>query len=107
MKFEFGDLYKFIVSLGVVLISISSLGPWLFLKEPFDLYKPQSEIGKTTLLAQEAIAKRQDTVLFILRFIPIFAAIGSGSGILLIYIGLKRWYSNQLLLDEQVKLDVD
>lgn len=38
MKFEFGDLYRFVVSLGVVLVSISILVPWLFLKEPFDLF---------------------------------------------------------------------
>ncbi len=37
MKFEFGNLYRFIVSLGVFLISSAFVFPWLFLKEKLEL----------------------------------------------------------------------
>jgi len=37
MKFEFGDLYRFIVSLGIFLISSAFVFPWLFLKEKLEL----------------------------------------------------------------------
>jgi len=107
MKFEFGDLYKFVVSLGVVLISLSVIAPWLFLKEPFDLFKTTTELNAVTEVAREAIITRQKSVAFILRFIPWFSGIGILCGVVLIYIGLKRWYVNQLLLDEQAKIEVE
>jgi hypothetical protein len=107
MKFEFGDLYKFVVSLGVVLISISVLGPWLFLKEPFDLFKTEAELKAVSEVARAAILSRQESVAFILKFIPWFSAIGCITGVAFIYLGLKRWHTNQLLLDEQTKLEVE
>lgn len=107
MKFEFGDLYKFVVSLGVVLISLSILAPWLFLREPFDLFKTEAELAAVGETARSAILMRQETVLFIIRFIPLFSLIGCAFGVTLIYIGLKRWHSNQLLLDEQTKIEVE
>jgi hypothetical protein len=77
MKFEFGDLYKFVVSLGVVLISLSVLAPWLFLKEPFDLFKTDAELKAVTEVARAAILSRQESVAFILKFIPWFSTVGS------------------------------
>lgn len=107
MKFEFGDLYRFVVSLGVVLISISILAPWLFLKEPFDLFKTKAELEAITDVARGAILSRQQSIDWILRFIPWFSAIGTACGIGLIYLGLKRWHTNQVLLDEQTKIEVE
>lgn len=107
MKFEFGDLYKFVVSLGVVLISLSILAPWLFLKEPFDLFKTQAELAAVTEVARKAILQRQESVAFILRFIPWFSAVGCISGVAFVYIGLRKWQANQTLLDEQTKIEVE
>jgi hypothetical protein len=107
MKFEFGDLYRFMVSLGVVLISISILAPWLFLKEPFDLFKTKAELEAITDVARGAILSRQQSIDWILRFMPWFSAIGTACGIGFIYLGLKRWRTNQVLLDEQTKLEVE
>ncbi len=107
MKFEFGDLYRFVVSLGVVLISISILAPWLFLKEPFDLFKTKTELEAVTDVARGAIISRQQLIDWILRFIPWFSAVGTVCGIGFIYLGLKRWHTNQMLLDEQTKIEVE
>lgn len=107
VKFEFGDLYKFIVSLGVVIISISILVPWLFLKESFDLYKSEADLKSVTSVAQAAILGRQEAVAFIVKFIPWFSAIGCICGSIFIFVGLKKWHANQLLLDEQTKVEVE
>lgn len=107
MKFEFGDLYKFIVSLGVVIISLAILAPWFFLKEPFDLFKTKDELEAVTDVAKIAIHSRQKTVSFILSFIPWFSSIGALVGGGFICFGLKNWRGNQLLLDEQTKLEVE
>ena len=107
MKFEFGDLYKFIVSLGVVLITLSILAPWMFLREPFDLFRPESEINALSDVAKAVVIKRQSAVSFIVSFIPWFSSIGSAVGMIFIFIGLKNWRKNQLHLDEQTRLDVE
>ncbi|MBO2590906.1 hypothetical protein [Shewanella algae] len=107
MKFEFGDLYKFIVSLGVVLITLSILAPWLFLKEPFDLFRPESEINSLSDVAKSVVIKRQYTVSFIVGFIPWFSSVCSIVGMIFIFLGLKNWQKNQLYLDEQTRLDVE
>lgn len=107
MKFEFGDLYKFIVSLGVILISFSALVPWLFLKEPFDLFKSEAELKAVSEVARAAIINRQETVGFIVKSIPWVSSIGCLCGLIFIYLGLTKWYANQLLLDEQTKVEVE
>lgn len=84
MKFEFGDLYKFIVSLGVVLITLSVMLPWLFLKEPFDLFRSEVEINELSDVAREIVIKRQHAVSFIVGFIPWFSLVGSTVGIIFI-----------------------
>ena len=58
MRFEFGDLYKFVVSLGVILVTLAVLGPWLFLREPFDLQVTQTELQGFTKRARQTILKR-------------------------------------------------
>jgi hypothetical protein len=107
MKFEFGDLYKFVVSLGVVLVSLSILAPWLFFKEPFDLFKTQTELAGVTEVARKAILRRQESIAFILRFIPWFSAVGCISGVAVVCVGLRKWQANQTLLDEQAKIEVE
>lgn len=107
MKFEFGDLYKFIVSLGVVLITLSIWAPWLFLKEPFDLFRPEIEINALSDVAKAVVIKRQYAVSFIVGFIPWFSSIGSIIGMIFIFLGLKNWQKNQRYLDEQTRIDVE
>jgi hypothetical protein len=107
MKFEFGDLYKFTVSLGVVLITLSIMAPWLFLKEPFDLFRPEAQINALSEVAKAAVVKRQNTVSFIVEFIPWFSSVGSLVGFIFICLGLKNWHRNQIHIDEQTRLDVE
>ena len=67
-KFEYSDFYKFIASAGIALIILSAFVPWLFLREPFDLFQTESGISQLTPLAQEVIATRQATIHSILNF---------------------------------------
>jgi hypothetical protein len=34
-QIEYGDFYKFVVSLGIALVFSAILVPWLFLRDPF------------------------------------------------------------------------
>jgi hypothetical protein len=83
------------------------MAPWLFLKEPFDLFRPDSEINALSEVAKAVVVKRQNTVSFIVEFIPWFSSIGSIMGLVFICLGLKNWHRNQVHIDEQTRLDVE
>ena len=52
-KLEYSDLYKFLASLGFVLIGLSLLVPWLFLRESFDAL-----LNTTTVLPLKCHSER-------------------------------------------------
>ncbi len=106
MKLEFGDLYKFVVSVGIALISLAFIVPWLFLKEPFDLFKTKEELTHISAVARIAIQHRQEAVDVISKCAPWFALTSFGAGTLMVFFGLRGWYANQLLLDERARIEV-
>lgn len=107
MKFEFGDLYKFIVSLGVILLTLSILGPWLFLREPFDLQIKAADLTELTETAQKTIARRQEIVLIATKVWPWLSPICALTGLILIVIGIRSWRQNQKHLDEKTAAETE
>lgn len=107
MKFEFGDLYRFIVSLGVIFIASAFVIPWLFLKESFDVLKSQQGISHLSDTASNIISKREGLILFAYNHLSTYFFISLFIGLSLVCYGLKKWRSNQLVLDEQTKLELE
>lgn len=99
MKFEFSDLYKFIVSLGVILVTLAILGPWLFLREPFDLQVKANELQELTETARQTIVRRQEIVLIATRLWPWLSPFSAILGLALIFTGIRSWHRNQIELD--------
>jgi hypothetical protein len=66
-KPEYSDLYKFIASLGLILIAFSILLPWLFLRESFESLVSASDFANLTPTAQALIAYRQNTGLWFIQ----------------------------------------
>ena len=67
-QIEYGDFYKFIVSLGIALVLAAILVPWLFLREPFDLMIEASRLSGLTPTAQQIVLLRQA---HLLRLLPL------------------------------------
>src|ERR1700733_15089362 len=105
-KFEFSDLYKFLVSAGIVLIGLSVVLPWLYLREPFDLLIEREKLATLTQTAQVLIQSRQNLVAIIYYVIPwvsvILFMIGTGS----VIFGLFKWFKKQSILDSKELLDL-
>jgi len=105
-QIEYGDFYKFVVSLGIALVLAAILAPWLFLREPFDLMIEASRLSRLTPAAQQVVLLRQTYLLRLLPVIPWFSfsllAVGAGA----ISIGLKKWYDRQTLRDTSEDLGV-
>jgi hypothetical protein len=66
-KLEFGDFYKFLVSLGSVLVALSLLLPWLFLRESFNALVSVSDISELTSSGQELVSHQQSSALWFVR----------------------------------------
>ncbi len=105
-KLEYSDIYKFVTSLGVVLITFAFLLPRLILREPFDTHIPTSEIEGLTEIAQRLIEYRQFTGLWLIRnIIPISLSIAL-FGVIVFCIGLRLWYKKQKILGDGYPQDV-
>jgi hypothetical protein len=111
-KIDYGDINKFLVSIGLVLIALAVLTPYLYLKEDFGLYIEQSKIDQMQEPIKELITDKQNQVIKFQGFVPwvslSFFLLGLASTI----IGLVRWFKRQSKIDEKFdkelqKLDLE
>lgn len=103
-KIEYSELSKFLVSIGITLIVISFLLPWLYLREPFDLLITQDKLLKLTENAQTIIKNRQNFILESINYIQYASLSLIILGVLSIVIGLWKWIKKQNDLDEREKI---
>lgn len=103
-QFEYNDLNKFYVSVGVFLIGLTFIIPWLFLREHFDLYIKASELYEYTEEAQNIILQRQSLIKIISFIIPIVSSIALIAGFYLSFIGIKGWRNIQNLIEERERM---
>lgn len=107
MNFEYEDFYKFIVSIGIGLLSLAVLVPWLFLKEPFDLLTPEADIQTLTPIAQSIIQERQTLIRQIIELMPYFSISSSGLGLVMIVLGGMLWWrKGQKVQDEMQQVNL-
>jgi hypothetical protein len=105
-KIDYGDINKFLVSIGLVLIGLAVLVPYLYLKEDFGLYLEQSQIDKFQDPIKELITSKQNQVINVQKLIPwisfAFLLLGLSSSI----IGLVRWFQRQSKIDEKFDKEI-
>ncbi|MDY7397011.1 hypothetical protein UMM65_17330 [Aureibaculum sp. 2210JD6-5] len=105
-KIDYGDINKFLVSIGLILIGLAVLVPYLYLKEDLGLYLERSQIDKLQEPIKELITSKQNQVIKIQKFIPwislSFLLLGLTSSI----IGLVRWFKRQSKLDEKFDKEI-
>ena len=107
MKVEYSDLYKFVTSIGIALISLSVLVPWLFFREPFDLLLKQDEVKLLTPLAQSIIQNRQVLLQTAFVVLPWFSLVSFTLGLLAVLIGGVMWLrKTQKLTDKMNELNI-
>lgn len=103
-KPEYGDLYRFIVSIGIILIASSVAIPWLFLNQPFHSEMSIIEIENLTNNAQRLIQIRQNSALWILQNILWLSLILAIMGVLIVFFGIFKWSQKQKILDRTDEL---
>jgi hypothetical protein len=97
---QYTTFYKFLVSLGLVLVALGVSIPWLLLHESFDLLVRRSDLERLTPLAQETIRHRQ-AIVHASSLIAPWASIALVlSGLSLIVFGVLRWRHRQEVMDK-------
>lgn len=78
-KIDYGDINKFLVSIGLVLICLAILTPYFYLKEDFGIYIGQEDIKKFEEPIQKIITGKQEHVMRIQKFLPWDDIIGTSN----------------------------
>lgn len=91
-SFEYGDPYRFLVSAGIVLITIGLLVPWLLLQVSLDIVISTADLAQLTPVAQEIVVLRQSSALWLMRNIGWIAVACVGLGLVLVLGGMVFWY---------------
>lgn len=100
-KIDYGDINKFLVSVGIVLIGLSILTPYLYLREDFGLYVELDKFEKFQDPVKNLILSKQCQVTSIQKLIPWISIGLFGLGLTSFIIGLIRWFKRQAKLDEK------
>lgn len=111
-KIDYSDINKFLVSVGLVLIALAVLTPYLYLKEDFGLYIEQAKIDQMQETIKELITEKQSQVIKFQGFIPWFSLSFFLLGLTSTIIGLVRWFKRQSKIYEKFdkelqKLDLE
>lgn len=106
-KIEYGDINKFFVSIGLILIGLSILSPYLYLKEDFGIYLSQTDFDSLQDSVKELVLDKQNKVKKLQSLFFCIPIILSVSGILFLVIGLYRWFNRQQKIDEKFDIELD
>lgn len=92
---NYSDFYRFLVSLGVLLMGMAFVLPWLFLREPFNLLLEVSRSQTLTPAAQHILAVRQRWLDFAYVILPWISGASFVLGVVVSSVGLKKWWKKQ------------
>lgn len=103
-KLQYDSFYKFLVSLGVILIALPGLALIYLTNDDFTLIS-QTDYDALSVYSQQKINNYEQLFNFILKNLPWISIILITIGIILISFGGYKWYLIQIELDDQVKSD--
>lgn len=105
-KIEFGDINKFLVSVGLVLIGLAIVTPYLYLKEDFGLNMEAEKILKLDSEVQLIFTNKKNQITTIQKILPWSSIALFGLGLLISGIGVKRWLKRQDKIDEKFDKEI-
>lgn len=103
---EFGNLYKFVASIGLVLVVAAIVVPWLFAQSAEVLTIPADDLMAVTAGAQETLLQRQRAIAWVQVALPWVSGAMLLGGAGLLWWALARWRQSQELQDRGEIADV-
>jgi hypothetical protein len=106
-KVQYGDINRFLVSIGLVLITLSLLLPFLYLRDDFGLYLDQGSIECFDPIVQELIKNKLGIVTRIQNNLAYISTSTLALGMIFFIYGLQRWLKRQKKADEKADLETE
>lgn len=103
-KLQYDSFYKFLVSLGIILITIPIFSLLYLLNMDFLLIS-QYEFDNLSIYSQNQIFEKEYLLNNVQKCLPLFFVTLLLVGITLIIFGAIKWYTIQKELDDQIKSD--
>lgn len=103
-KLQYDSFYKFLVSLGMILLALPALALIYLINDDFTLIS-QTDYDALSVYSQQRIKNYEQLFNFLQKNLPWISIALIIVGIILIAFGGYKWYLIQIELDEQVKSD--
>lgn len=103
-KLQYDSFYKFLVSLGIILIALPVLAS-IFIVNSNSILISQIEYDALSTFSQNSVQNREQILTFIIQCLPIVTIILVPTGFILIGIGAVNWSKIQVQLDKQIEAD--
>lgn len=104
-KLQFDSFYKFLVSLGMILIISPILFIYLLISNSFDLIYNQHDYDNLSTISKWFIDTKTEWIEKSIDIVPWIAGIVLLLGVVLVIIGCKNWYKNQKERDKKILLE--
>ncbi|HYP23873.1 MAG TPA: hypothetical protein VEV43_09885 [Actinomycetota bacterium] len=105
--FEYGHLYKFLVSAGILLVVLGIALPWFLPTKNDLLLVPAADVVTLTPTAQRVLQREQERAEFLLQAWPWISLPSIGIGVALTLHGLKKWKERQRIADTREEHERD
>lgn len=102
-KIEFGHFYKFIASLGLVMMGVAVALPWLIFQQMAPLVIKESDLVQYTTLAQQTISERQQNLQWWAENQLGISLLTFLAGVAVTLHGLQGWKERQQVTDDKEK----
>ena len=103
-KLQYDSFYKYLVSLGTILITAPLLVIYYILNLGNDLLFTSSEVEQLSPSSLNILQERETLISSILKFLPIITVILLIIGLICLVYGATKWHSLQKEIDEQTRL---
>lgn len=103
---EYGNLYRFVASLGVIAVAASVVLPWLFITSLDVLAVSQEELDGLTVVAREVVELRQRGVAIGQIFVVAAALLLLLAGITALWWSISHWASRQRVEDARDDMEL-
>lgn len=104
-KLQYDSFYKFLVSVGIILITAPIIGIYYYFTGTNDILITQEEFAQLSEYSLQSLNNRMTISKIISSIFPWFCFVLMFFGILCVIYGCYKWHKIQADLDEQTHLD--
>lgn len=106
-KLQYDSFYKFLISLGILLILSPCFFIYFFLSFSDKMFISNAQLVEMSSTSLVLLNKRDDLLLFVIKWVPLFFIFLLFVGIFLFFYGAIKWRTLQKEYDKQIFLTTE